>query len=119
MTFVTFVTFLFLRFGFFFEFSSNFFFGCIVENKKKMLVHLRWKMAEHPAYPFHYEVSESTTVGEVCSMVMETNNVWPGNPLFSVVRVCDSANDALVDDARAIGELRTDAGLCYLEFVAG
>ena len=84
-----------------------------------MLVHLRWKMAEHPAYPFHYEVSETTTVGEVCSMVMDTNNVWPGNPRFSVVRVCDSANHALVDDARAFGELRTDAGLCYLEFVAG
>ena len=85
-----------------------------------MLVHLRWKMAEHPAYPFHYEVSETTTVDEVCRMVMDTNNVWPGNPHFSVVRVCDAtAEHTLVDGARTVGELRTDSGLCYLEFVAG
>jgi len=85
-----------------------------------MLVHLRWKMAEHPAYPFHYEVAETTTVAEVCRMVMDANNVWPGNPHFSIVRVCDStAKNALVDGTRAVGELRTESGLCYLEFVAG
>ena len=84
-----------------------------------MLVHLRWRMAQHPAYPFHYEVPETTTVADVCRMVIDTNNLWPGNPHFSVVRVCDSADNTLVDDARAVGELRTDSGLCSLEFVAG
>ena len=90
------------------------------KQKKRMLVHLRWKMSEHPAYPFHYAVAETTTVAEVCRMVRDTNNVWPGNPHFSIVRVCDSAGEtALVDGARTVGELRTESGLCYLEFVAG
>jgi hypothetical protein len=84
-----------------------------------MLVHLRWRKAPHPAYPFHYEVAETTTVGEVCRMVVDANNVWHGNPRFSVVRVYDAANDTFVDGARAVGELRTESGLCYLEFAAG
>ena len=51
-------------------------------------VHLRWVFSPNPDnFPFRYNVSKETTVGEICKMVLDQNNIWPGNPTFSVVKL--------------------------------
>lgn len=39
--------------------------------------------AYHSGCPFQYDALETTTIGEICNMVLATNNHWwdTGNPL--------------------------------------
>ena len=49
-------------------------------------VHLRWILSQNEEFPFRYKVPEETTVGEICKMVKEQNNLWPVHPTLSVVK---------------------------------
>ena len=70
-----------------------------------MRVNLRWSRCGSGAFPFQYDVEESTTVREVCRMVIETNNRWHGNPRFSVVKVISTGPSSNDKASRAV---RTD-----------
>ena len=71
-------------------------------------VRLRFCMAPpHSGCPFQYDVLETTTFGEICNMVMATNNHWwdtgiPVGARFSVVRIC-GPNNTFLENTRPIG----------------
>jgi len=80
-------------------------------------VHLRWILSQNEDFPFRYKVSEQSTVGEICKMVKDQNNMWPGNPTFSVVKL--RGQDAFLDDMKMINTFDNKEDILYLNFYAG
>ena len=80
-------------------------------------VHLRWILSNDQGFPFHYKVSEDTTVGEICKMVLEQNNLWHINPTFSVVKIYGT--DMFLDDNKCIKEFKNDKDVLSFNFAAG
>ena len=56
-----------------------------------MKVYLRWAKSSRCAFPFVFDVSEQTTVSEICKLVMQQNNSNDNNPTFYNVKL--RAND--------------------------
>lgn len=69
---------------------------------------LRWCFsAPHSGCPFQYNVLETTTIGEICNMVLATNNHWwatgvPVTGKWSVVKIC-GPNNTFLEDTYKIG----------------
>jgi len=85
-------------------------------------VRLRWCIAHpHSGAPFGYDVSETTTIGELCAMVIATNNEWFSKNYcqhrFSVVKIC-GPNDTFLDDSTMIGGGHYQ-NECFFVFWAG
>ena len=61
----------------------------------------------HSGCPFQYNVSETTTIGEICTMVLATNNSWWDNgghalKRWKVVKIC-GPNNTFLEDSFVIG----------------
>jgi hypothetical protein len=80
-------------------------------------VHLRWILSNDQGYPFSYKVSEQTTIGEICQMVLNQNNNWYINPTFSVVKIY--GNDMFLDDSKRIEEFNDNKDILTFNFAAG
>ncbi len=56
----------------------------------------------HSGCPFQYNVLETTTIGEICKMVLETNRIWWNSGFsssnWSIVKICGPNNTFLKDD---------------------
>ena len=82
---------------------------------------LRWCMSGiHSGHPYVFDVPETTTIGEVCEMVMARNNEWwcqnwVGHQ-FRTVKVC-GPNDAFLGESQTIGGGHYN-NECYLTFDA-
>lgn len=84
-------------------------------------VFLRWCIAGvHSGFPFQYDVSETTTIGELCQMVIDTNNGWwaqnRSSQPFRIVKIC-GPNDTFWPDSHQIGG-GYHQNECYLVFDA-
>lgn len=68
-------------------------------------VYLRWCMSAcHSGCPFQYDVSETTTIGEISNMVLTINNHWFDTGVsvtgrWSVVKICGNDNTFLEDNS--------------------
>jgi hypothetical protein len=80
-------------------------------------VHLRWILSNDQGYPFSYKVSEQTTIGEICQMVLNQNNNWYINPTFSVVKIY--GKDMFLDDSKRIEEFNDNNDVLTFNFAAG
>lgn len=80
-------------------------------------VHLRWILSNDQGYPFSYKVSEQTTIGEICQMVLNQNNNWYINPTFSVVKIY--GKDMFLDDSKRIDEFNDNNDVLTFNFAAG
>ena len=75
---------------------------------KEYIIQLRFCMSNpHSGCPFQYDVLETTTIGEICNMVLATNNHWwdtgiPVSSRWSVVRIC-GPNNTFLENTRPIG----------------
>jgi hypothetical protein len=83
---------------------------------------LRWNISNiHSGFPFQYEVSETTTIGEICQKVIATNYEWLCSNMatqkFNIVKICGN-NNTFLDDSQIIGGDHYE-NECYLVFVAG
>ena len=78
-------------------------------------ISLRWNLSPYTTYKFN--VSETTTIGEVCNLVIDHNNKWPGNPTFSVVKIY--GKDTFLDDSKCIEEFNDNKNLLTFHFAAG
>jgi hypothetical protein len=78
-------------------------------------ISLRWNLSPYTTYKFN--VSETTTIGEVCNLVIDHNNKWPGNPTFSVVKIYGD-NNKFVPDNSTMLEMCIDNDDCLI-FAAG
>lgn len=70
-------------------------------------VFLRWCMSgQHSGCPFQYDVLETTTMGEICKLVLATNRDWGlrgiSSPNWSVVKIC-GPNNTFFEDTKVIG----------------
>lgn len=82
-----------------------------------MKVYLRWTKSSRCAFPFVFDVSEETTVSEICKLVMHQNNSNDNNPVFSVVKI--RANDNIfVNDSLLISSFPRVNGGYYFDFDA-
>jgi hypothetical protein len=68
---------------------------------------LRWGMSGiYSGCPFQYDVSETTTIDEVCDLVLATNNLWwsqgYSSSKWSIVKIC-GPNNTFLDNSTAIG----------------
>lgn len=82
-----------------------------------MKVYLRWSKSSRCAFPFVFDVSEQTTVSEICKLVMEQNNSNDNNPRFFIVKLC--ANDNIfVNDSILISSFPRVNGAYYFDFDA-
>jgi len=68
---------------------------------------LRWCMAgQHSGCPFQYDVLETTTMGEICKLVLATNSDWwskgYSSSNWSVVKIC-GPNNTFFEDSHVIG----------------
>ena len=82
---------------------------------------LRWCMSGvHSGYPFRYDVPETTTIGEICKMVIATNNEWWGknwsSAPYKVVKIC-GPNNTFLEETSIIGGGHYQ-NECYLVFDA-
>lgn len=50
-------------------------------------VQLRWIVSSNSEFPFQWTLPEDTTIEKLCKMVIDKNNLWHGNPRFSVVKI--------------------------------
>ena len=80
-------------------------------------VHLRWILSQSENFPFRYNVPEETTVGEICKMVKDQNNLWLGNPTFSVVKLREQGS--FLNDAKLLNSIENSESILYLNFYAG
>ena len=82
-----------------------------------MKVYLRWAKSSRCAFPFVFDVSEETTVSQICKLVMQHNNSNDNNPAFSVVKI--RANDNIfVNDSLLISSFPRVNGGYYFDFDA-
>ena len=62
--------------------------------------------APHSGCPFQYNVLETTTIGEICNMVLATNDDWwnsgHSSSKWSVVRICGE-NNTFLENTLPIG----------------
>ena len=70
-------------------------------------VKLRFCMsAPHSGCPFQYDVLETTTIGEICKLVLATNKEWwskgYSSGSWSVVKIC-GPNNTFLENTRSIG----------------
>lgn len=71
-------------------------------------VKLRWCMSNpHFGCPFQYDVPETTTIGEICKLVLATNNNWFDNgghvsSRWSVIKIC-GRNNIFLENTSVIG----------------
>lgn len=73
----------------------------------------------HSGFPYQYDVPETTTIGEICKMLIATNDEWWSknhSSRFSVVKVCGH-NNTFFDDSHVIGG-GYHQNECYLVFDA-
>ncbi len=70
-----------------------------------MKIYLRWTKSSRCAFPFVFDVSEETTVSDICKMVIKENNSNHNNPTFSIVklRANDNTDHVFMPPDRKIG----------------
>jgi hypothetical protein len=83
---------------------------------------LRWCISGiHSGFPYQYDVSETTTIGEICKMVIATNNEWHNKGWaenrYSIIKVCGH-NNKFFEDSHVIGGGHHQ-NECYFVFYAG
>ena len=83
-----------------------------------MKLFLRWSLSPHETFPFQFNISEKTTVSEICKMIRCKNNQWQGNPTFSIIKLYDYDNH-FADDNSEIGNVFNKDEEQYLIFAAG
>lgn len=71
-------------------------------------VMLRWCMSgPHSGCPFQYNLPETTTIGEICKMVIETNNQWwnkgHSSGKWTTVKIC-GPNNTFLQSTQTIGK---------------
>jgi len=79
-------------------------------------VHLRWILSPNQDFPFIWTLPEETSIGEISKMVIDKNNIWPGNPSFSVVKIY--GKEMFLDDSDTLQEAKANEPL-FLTFAAG
>ena len=81
-----------------------------------MKVYLRWTKSSRCAFPFVFDVSEETTVSQICNMVIQENNSNNNNPTFSIVKL--RTNNIFVNDSQVISNFPPFYGAYYFDFDA-
>ena len=81
-----------------------------------MKVYLRWTKSSRCAFPFVFDVSEETTVSEICKMVIQENNSNDNNPPFTFVKL--RVNNTFVNDSEVISSFQPFYGAYYFDFDA-
>jgi len=82
-----------------------------------MKIYLRWTKSSRCAFPFVFDVSEETTVSDICKMVIKENNSNHNNPTFSIVKL--RANDnTFLSDSLVISSFSPFYGAYYFDFDA-
>ena len=81
-----------------------------------MKVYLRWTKSSRCAFPFVFDVSEETTVAEICKMAIQENNSNANNPTFSIVKL--RTNNTFVNDSLVISSFPPFYGAYYFDFDA-
>jgi hypothetical protein len=82
-----------------------------------MKVYLRWSKSSRCAFPFVFDVSEETTVSEICKLVMQQNNSNDNNPTFYNVKL--RANDnTFINESLLISSFPRVHGFYYFDFDA-
>ena len=81
-----------------------------------MKVYLRCTKSSSCAFPFVFDVSEETTVSQICNMVIQENNSNNNNPTFSIVKL--RSNNIFVNDSQVISNFPPFYGAYYFDFDA-
>ena len=81
-----------------------------------MKVYLRWTKSSRCAFPFVFDVSEETTVSEICKMVIQENNSNDNNPPFTFVKL--RVNNTFANDSEVISSFQPFYSAYYFDFDA-
>jgi len=83
----------------------------------KMKVYLRWTKSSRCSFPFVFNVSEETTIDEICKMVIKENNRNDINPSFFIVKILAKHN-TYAKNADFVTSFERVNGAYYFDFDA-
>ena len=82
-----------------------------------MKVYLRWTKSSRCSFPFCFDVSEETTVEEICKMVIQENNSNDVNPPFFIVKIL-SKDNTYAKNSDVVSSFQRVNGAYYFDFDA-
>ena len=82
-----------------------------------MKVYLRWTKSSRCSFPFVFNVSEETTIDEICKMVIEENNRNDINPSFFIVKILAKDN-TYAKNSDVVSSFQRVNGAYYFDFDA-
>jgi hypothetical protein len=74
-------------------------------------VQLRWIVSSNSEFPFQWTLPEDTTIEKLCKMVIDKNNLWYGNPTFSVVKIY--GDDMFLNDSLCLRDIKNPLSLIF------